>query len=184
AAFRQQIFPEQRVELIGGESIALTGYAPDEFYRDPELSRRLVHPEDRPMVAAYAEHRHERPQTLQQRWIRRDGRVVWMEVSSTPRRRADGSVVVEGTLRDVTERYQTVEDLRSTASNLCHFLERAGEILFRRRFVPDAEVDYVSPGIRVITGFTAEELRADPSLADYLFGLDPRQVEAEPRTRL
>jgi len=58
----------------------LTGYRPDEVLRDPALWNEATHPDDRARVALEIEHIYANGSgTLQQRWLTRDDRIIWVE---------------------------------------------------------------------------------------------------------
>lgn len=104
--FRYRYVPEPGFEYVSPSAFALTGYTPAEHYADPELGRRIVHPDDIPLmeaaVAAPDEHR-----TLTLRWRHKAGLELTTEQRLVPIRDATGQLVaVEGVARPVvsTER--------------------------------------------------------------------------------
>ena len=79
----------------------LTGTRPDEHYADPELSRHIVHEDDRERAERALSEPDGEPELI--RWRHRDGRMVWVEQRNVPIRDANGRLVaVEGIARDVT----------------------------------------------------------------------------------
>lgn len=101
--------PEGGMEWTSPSVEAVTGYTAEEFYADPELYHRLVHPEDLPELV-----RHEReqsatadPAALEFRIVRREGTVRWMEHVCRPVYDAQGRFRGRrGTNRDITDRKQ------------------------------------------------------------------------------
>ena len=104
---RDVIFSYRLVPALGYDYVSpsvetLTGYTPEEYYTDPMLSFRLIHPEDRPLVEAMAE---VPDSTLLLRCRHRDGRLIWIEQRNMPVRDESGNLVaIEGIARDVTRR--------------------------------------------------------------------------------
>ncbi len=97
--FRYRLLPTPAFEYLSPSVEALTGYTVDEFVADPSLFRALVHPEDLHLVTEGTD--AEAGATV--RWIRRDGRQIWVEDRNVLVRGSTGNVVaVEGIARDVT----------------------------------------------------------------------------------
>jgi diguanylate cyclase (GGDEF)-like protein/PAS domain S-box-containing protein len=106
------------MEYINPAVTRLMGYTPEELYDDPDLIFRLIHDEDRESL-------HNALATswlplAVHRWIRRDGRVVWLEQRSRQILDEDGQpAAAEGILRDVSEQMLAIEALRDSQ----HFLQ-------------------------------------------------------------
>lgn len=105
-------------EYISPIVAEITGYAPGEFYRDPGLAVRRVHPDDRQLVGDYVEvGDYARP--LSCRLLHRDGRTLWLQPRHLPIYSRHGDLVaIEGIARDVTEEKRLVEGLARYSSSL------------------------------------------------------------------
>jgi PAS domain S-box-containing protein len=117
--YRVSLRPARKIEYIGGGVEAITGHTPEEFYADPDLPAKAVHPGDAHMVldAPHDPARAVPPITL--RWVHADGRVVWAEHRRVPVYDADGTLVaLEGIARDVTERVEAQQRLRESQEQL------------------------------------------------------------------
>jgi len=101
--YRYGLFPKPHFEYMSPAIQDMLGYAPEEFYADPQLLLKLIHPDDRKTLeqglqGKSLDERH----TL--RWLHRDGRVIWCERVSVPiHDKAGNLVAIEGIARDVTE---------------------------------------------------------------------------------
>lgn len=89
------------------------------------------------------------------RWRHRDGRLVdsraWMRAS----RRADGSVVQEGVVLDITELRAAEAELRRSEKRNRLLAENAYDVIWTMDM--DGTVTYVSPAVQRMRGFTPEE---------------------------
>jgi len=110
--FQYQMVPRLRVSYISPVVQEVTGYAPEEFYRDPGLFRRMVAPDHAPLLDDLLSLDADRSlQTVQA--IRKDGGTVWLQISTGPLRDAQGRTVGrEGIGRDVTETVHAFDQLR------------------------------------------------------------------------
>jgi PAS domain S-box-containing protein/putative nucleotidyltransferase with HDIG domain len=96
-----------RHEYISPAITTISGYSPEEFYGDPDIWRRLVHPDDAGLVEKAMADVELPAGPVLIRWIARDGRLVWTEQRYTALRAAGGELQeIHGIVRDVTERRQ------------------------------------------------------------------------------
>lgn len=96
----------------------ISGYAPSEFYADPDLLRRIVHPDDQPL---YASHRHDLSveggrEVLDFRIRTKAGAIRWIEHMCLTVYDDEGKPNgVRASNRDNTERKQIQEQVRQLA---------------------------------------------------------------------
>ena len=117
--YRYRVYPSRGTEYISPSALAVTGYTAEEMMRDPGIALRIVHPDDREMAIAMAEHAERFTMPTVVRYIRPDGRVVSVEHRNTPIVDATGRIVaLEGIGRDVTESLAVQDRLRASESRL------------------------------------------------------------------
>jgi len=117
--FRYDWSPRRGFACISPAAEAITGYAPGEFYADPDLFFTITEPEDSEVLLRWwrGEESVEGPLII--RLMHKDGRLVWAEVHCTPIRGEAGEVVaVEGSVRDATLRTGIERDLRAQSRRL------------------------------------------------------------------
>jgi len=111
---RYSLVPEPRMVYISPSVERLTGYSPSDFYEDPHIHIRLIHPDDRSRLAVLMQGGIEAlsvPITF--RWIRKDGEIVWLEQVIVPILNADGALIgTEAISREVTAQVRLEEQLR------------------------------------------------------------------------
>jgi len=104
--YRYRLVPEARIEYISPAALAVTGYTPDEYYCDPDLMSRVIHPNDLPLFDSFITKsllHDEVPITL--RLIRKDLKSIWVEQKHVPIYDAANNICAfEGIIRDVTAR--------------------------------------------------------------------------------
>jgi hypothetical protein len=116
--YRFRLRPTRSTEYVGGAVQEITGHSAGEFYRDPGLALKAVHPEDAHLLgidegAAIVT----TPVTI--RWLHADGRIVFAEHRLVPIVGASGkTVAVEGIARDITSRIETQQKLKSSQEQM------------------------------------------------------------------
>src|SRR5918999_1699340 len=113
----------QKTLAISDQTATILGYPPDEWYADPNLWSKIVHPDDKDRVEA-AERSGGFAGGIEYRAITKDGRTVWLHDRS--RLITDGEGVPRywlGVLVDVTDR-RRVHELRHELAS-----ERAQNLL-------------------------------------------------------
>ncbi len=153
---RYQVHPVRCTEYVSPSVEQITGYRPEEFYSNPDLLFRLVHPDDLEKLQKLATFEDvdapREPLTL--RWIRKDGTTLWIEQIIVPILDDDGTLIAtECISRDVTEKVRLEDQLRQSqkmeavgrlAGGIAHdFNNLLGVILgctdmLRRHSPPDA----------------------------------------------
>jgi len=110
--YRYRLLPEPGFEYVSPAATAITGYTPEDHYADPDLGRKLVHPEDRGLLAETIRNPGGTSHPVILRWVRRDGQVIWTEQQNVPIHDDQGRLVaIEGIARDITSRMQREREL-------------------------------------------------------------------------
>jgi PAS domain S-box-containing protein len=112
--YRYQLHPEPRFEYVSPAVTAITGYTPADHYADPDLGFKLVHPDDRTLLARMAEDATSLAGPVELRWVRRDGSLLWVEQRNVAICDEAGALVaIEGIAREITDRKQADERLQA-----------------------------------------------------------------------
>ncbi len=117
--YRYRLIPTAGFEYISSAVVAVTGYTPEEFYADPQLGIKTVHQEDRHLLDNLNQGELPADSSTVVRWVRKDGKVIWIEARNVPILDDKGSLIaVEGIARDITERKQVEEALQQRTAQL------------------------------------------------------------------
>ncbi|MBP0005611.1 MAG: GAF domain-containing protein [Cyanobacteria bacterium SBC] len=116
AIYLYSLVPQLKIEYVSPSIQTITGYAPHEYYADPELPLKRVHPDDRTILEALMRTPKVLDAPVVLRWLHKDGRVVWTEQRDVPVYDDRGNcMAIEGIMRDITERHQSELALRQQA---------------------------------------------------------------------
>lgn len=114
--FLYQFEPARGFTYVSPSCLRISGYSQDEFYADPAMGIKVIHPDDRLLLERLPEH-GDKPVML--RWVRKDGSVYYMEQSLHIRRNTAGKVIaISGVARDVTGREKDSEQLKQLSDTL------------------------------------------------------------------
>jgi PAS domain S-box-containing protein len=116
---RYDLYPAPRLTYVNQAIAATTGYSPAEYYADADLALRIVHPDDRALMATVLRGECANGSTAGIRCVHRNGNLVWIEQRAMHVRDQDGRLVaVEAIARDVTDRKQLEERLHEGVAEL------------------------------------------------------------------
>jgi PAS domain S-box-containing protein len=166
----------------------IIGYSFD----DPELPHTYnswasrIHPDDIARVTSALQnhlekgtvydidyrHRHK---SGEYRWQNSRGQAVFGKTGKP--------IKMVGCISDITERKQTEEALKNSEERFRRLAENARDIIFRYRQLPSLGFDYISPAVLRISGYTPEELYADPLLIFKVVHPDSRSLLEEITSR-
>jgi PAS domain S-box-containing protein len=138
-----------------------TGYPAQAFLDDPQLLKRIVHPED---VEGFVRHGKEvyasrETCNLDFRLRHRDGRVCWVSHSCQAVFGQDGRPLGRRAAnRDITERKQAEEALRKSEEQYRLLVNQIPAVVFRG--YRDWSVDFFDRKIENLTGYLKEEFDA------------------------
>ncbi len=155
--YRYRFAPPPGFEYKSPVSKDMLGYAPEEFYADPKLILKLVHPDDRERLEKSLEGKGPFYERDTLRWVHRDGRLLWIERVNVPIYDEAGNLVaMEGIARDVTERKRVEEALRESEERFRNLVEHTNDILWE--LDQGGAYTYISPNVKGILGYGPEHL--------------------------
>ncbi|MFL5764858.1 MAG: PAS domain S-box protein [Bacteroidia bacterium] len=170
--FRYSIRPDYRQEYISPSVERFCGYKPEQFYKDPQLGVKIIHPDDVHVVAEMQKDFQGRKKQIAEskpfvlRWIKKDGGIIWTETINKPIYDDTGRVIAfEGITRDITERKLKEDQILDSEQKFRMLAENASDLIYRYRLHPEVKYEYVSPSAKQLTGYSPEEFYAQPMLS-------------------
>jgi PAS domain S-box-containing protein len=112
--FRRRLHPVPQFEYVSPAVFDMTGYSPEEFYSDPELGSKIIHPEDKWALGtrAFSEPSGD---AMTFRIIGKNGSSSWIELRSVTIYDDNGSpMAIEGIARDISDRRDLQEQLNQS----------------------------------------------------------------------
>ncbi|MBI1938996.1 MAG: PAS domain S-box protein [Ignavibacteriales bacterium] len=107
--FRLRIYPEKKFEYVSPAVTKITGYTPEEYYREPEIYNKLI--DDAGTIQEYYS-LMPGERTVVQKWKRKDGAIIWVEQKINAAFEEDRLIAIEGIARDITELKSAEENLK------------------------------------------------------------------------
>ncbi len=156
--FALRVHPDPAFEFLGDAIETHIGCPAAEALADPMAALGQIDPTHADRLAEGIALPPGEQQTTEVAWRHRDGRPVYTRIWSRSRRRDDGSVVVEGTVRDITQLHEAEVELQQSEERHRLLAENAWDVIWTMAL--DGTITYVSPAVERVRGFTAEEAMA------------------------
>ena len=174
--FKYTVYPEYKIEYISPSVFELTGYTQEEFYSDPFLGYKTLHPEDAGIKNKSIEtikknnvqEKGVASGNVELRMVKKDGSVIWTETINKVVKNDKGIIIsVEGATRDITSRKKLELEAKNAAKNYKNLLEN----------MPCAVVIFNNEGILFANQLalrmvgiepTTEQLNREISLFDFI----------------
>ena len=169
--FILRVQPDVAFEFITDAIESQLGCPAAEGLADPAAVLSLVEPECGDQLAALLTLPPGSETTSEMTWRHRDGRPFYARAWVRSRRREDGSVILEGSIRDVTRLHEAESELRLSEQRHRLLAENAWEVIWTMAM--DTTITYVSPAVEHVRGLTPEEAMSE-SLVD---ALTPESVQ-------
>ncbi len=155
--FRYRLVPPVGFEYISPVVQDMLGYSPEEFYADPLLVLKILHPDDQHKIEKGLQGEGPLHERATFRWVHKDGRVVWTEETKVPIYDEAGNLVaIEAVARDITERVRMEQTLRETEQKFRNLVEHTNDIAWEVN--QEGAYTYVSPNVKDILGYNPEQL--------------------------
>ncbi len=151
--YRFRVSPDPGFEFISPAVTEIAGYTPQEYYDDPEIGRKIIHPEDRSKLdGLYKGIIPEGPHQV--RWIRKDGKIIWTEDRAIPIFNEKGEfIAIEGIAREITAQKEAEEALKEAYD----IINKSPAVPFLWKNEEGWPVEYVSENVVDLFEYTAEE---------------------------
>jgi PAS domain S-box-containing protein/putative nucleotidyltransferase with HDIG domain len=166
--------------FISPQIQTLSGYISEEWINDPNLWKKVLHPDDRSRVIAEDDRTNHKgePFRVEYRLIARSGEIRWVRDEAVLIRDEGGAPLYwQGFILDITERKRAEDALDENRSYLKAVLNSVNDAVF----VDDAdtgEIIDVNPSMCEMYGYTYEEALRTP-IGDLSLGKPPySQAEA------
>ena len=156
--FALQVQPELAYEYISEAVTDLGGVTPAEALADPDNLHSVLDPDYVDSLAAALATKPGEHLTVELKWRHRvTGNAVYTRCWAQMRQRDDGSVVLEGTVVEITELREVETELRHSEERHRLLAENAYDVIWTMAM--DGTITYVSPAILRMRGLTPEEAK-------------------------
>lgn len=159
--FILRVRPDLAFEFVnGGMRTQLVGSRPDGTTAGAEALLGNLHPDSAGTLAALVSLEPGRSMWAELHWRHVSGHPVFSRGWISSRQRADGSVVIEGALQDVTNLHAVETELRHSEQRHRLLAQNAWDVVWTMAL--DGSITYVSPAVERVRGFSPEEAMRQP----------------------
>ena len=147
-----RIRPDVAFEYLGAALMTRLGIPADS---DTEAVLERIDPDSAALLAETLAMTPGQELTMDLKWRHLDGGSVFSRAWMRASRRADGSVIQEGVVLDITELREVEIELRHSEQRSRLLAENAYDVIWTMAM--DGTITYVSPAVERVRGFTPEE---------------------------
>ncbi|EHB53620.1 diguanylate cyclase with PAS/PAC sensor [Mycolicibacterium rhodesiae JS60] len=155
-----RVKPELAFEYLNDAVEALVGCSVSEGLADPTAVLNSVDTTHADQVSELLALKPGNETTLEFTWRHRDGRQLYGRTYVRSQQRADGSVVIIGMTRDVTQLHHIEAELRQSEKRYRLLVENAWDVVGTSAV--DGTITYISPAVERLRGISAEEVMQQP----------------------
>ncbi len=150
---------EHGFDFISQGAVDIYEVSPEQITASVESIWNLIAPEDlEPLNASI-----QVSATTMQRWVSEhriitpSGKLKWISAQSIPVKQADGKIIWNGCLMDVTERKQIDAALQESEQRYRTLVNNVPGIVFRGLYQSEWRLEFISEGVERVTGYPASE---------------------------
>ncbi len=169
--------PHPRTIYLSPNADTVLGSGADEHLEDPDLWWRSIDPRDHDhLMASWTRaYETEEPYTVDYRYLRPDGRVVWLREHATPVRAESGEVSHwQGVLLDVTAERAATDELAASEARYRSLIEHLPASVYTLTNDDPARVVFASPRVEDLYGYPIERWMDPDDLWPHVIHPDDR----------
>jgi len=154
--YRHRLQSNPGFEYINPAVTKISGYTPEEYYNDPELGFKIIHPDDKAELTKFTTGEYSNLPHVS-RWIHKDGTTIWIEDKHSPVYDAEGKLsAIEGVARDITDRKNAEKALRESEKQYRTLVRQTPAVLWTSD--ENGQTVYISANVEQVYGYTPEEI--------------------------
>ena len=157
----------QRINFVSSYVETMLGYSVEEWVSTPNFWLQIIHPDDKERAAneaAAAFASTKSIDTIQFRWMAKDGSALWVESTSTVIKDDEGQPVgVRGVTTDISERKRTEEALAKSEERYRALVESLPAMIYYVDADPPYSPMYLNSNIEAL-GYSTDEWYSKPDL--------------------
>lgn len=150
--------PDGKYEFISSAAIEMVGYTPADYYENPKLFEKIIHPDWRSYFEVQWDNllKGHMPPTYEYQVVTKSGEVKWLNQRNLLIKDNDGNpIAIEGIVSDITEKKISEIALRNSEQKLRNITEHSTNLFYQH--TTDHQITYISPQVKDILGYTVDE---------------------------
>lgn len=153
--FVLRVKPDLAYEYMSNAVETKVGVTPTEILADAESLHSRLDPDFLGVLTSALATAPGHQTSVELKWRHRNGTLLYTRCWMQARRRPDGSVIMEGTVAEITELRKVERDLRNSEQRHRLLANNAWDTVWTMGL--DGSITYVSPAVERVRGFTPEE---------------------------
>jgi PAS domain S-box-containing protein len=163
--FRYELVPEPKYSYVSPSVEKITGFSQEDYYNDPLISNKLIHPDDTENVEFDYTNEEEIRKPKIARFYNKDGSLRWKELRLVPIVNETNVVIaIEGITIDITEQKNMQIKIQESENKYRRLVENLRDVIYRVEHNPEWRLTYISPIIEKLIGIPPNDFIKDQKL--------------------
>lgn len=161
--FHYQFKPQPEYTYVSPSVHSILGYRPEDFYKDPMIGFKMIHPSDRDQLLSSQQNIVKGKPILKTfnkltaRYITKNKRIIWLENRYSPIYEKKQIVALQCVSRDITDQKIKEEERDNTRTQLANLLSNLPGIAYRCLNDKQWTMQFISTGVKELTGYLPED---------------------------
>lgn len=159
--FHIELDPIRKFTYINNATTKIIGYKPEDFYKDPDMVYKILHPDDKKFINDLNDGKIDFKVPFRLRWIAKNGEIVYTEQRLVPIYDDKNNLIaMEGLVRDVTAQVKLENVLKERELQFRLISQMITDYAYSFKVTPAKRLkgEWITDSFTKVFGYTKQEI--------------------------